>query len=104
MTRTKFFEMKQLSKEADAIYNSPINTTIGAFHDQLVENYEDQVMKAVCRIGIDIDKQALIAALNQDRRRYEEAYRAGYSAAQQEYQDRMMQIAKLTGVYLESEE
>lgn len=86
------------------LYDCPISTSISQLQTMMVEEYNHQVLKAVGQIGIKIDEDGLVKALNQDRQRYEEAYRAGYSACKKEYEDRMLKIAKLTGVYLESED
>jgi hypothetical protein len=87
-----------------SFYDCPISTSISQIQTMMTEEYNHQVLKAIGQIGIEIDEQGLVQALNQDRRRYEEAYQAGYSACKKEYEDRMLQIAKLTGVYLESED
>lgn len=86
------------------LYDAPISTSISQIQTMMTQEYDRQVLKAVGQIGIEIDERGLVDALNQDRRRYEEAYQAGYSACKKEYEERMLKIAKLTGVYLESED
>lgn len=87
-----------------SIYDCPISTSISQLQTMMTQEYNHQILKAVGQIGIQIDEDGLVQALNQDRQRYEEAYKAGYSACKKEYEERMLQIAKLTGVYLESED
>ena len=48
-------------------------------------NHVDEVTyKAIHNVGVDIDKDKLIQALTQDKKRYEEAYRNGYKAREAE--------------------
>lgn len=105
MTREEFKAMRDKSlNEPKSFYDYPITTSLSQIKTMMTEEYNHQILKAVGQIGIEINEQGLVQALNQDRQRYEEAYRAGYSACKKEYEDRMLQIAKLTGVYLESED
>ena len=41
---------------------------------------EKVIMEAVCKIGVDVDKDALVAALRNDRERYLAAYNKGWDA------------------------
>lgn len=105
MTREEFRAMRDKSfEEVKHVYDLPISTSISQLQTLVTQEYDRQILKAIGQIGIEIDEDGLIKALNQDRRRYEEAYNAGYSACKKEYEDRMLKIAKLTGVYLESED
>lgn len=85
--------------EFKSIYDCPIEASISQIQTMMTQEYDKQILRAVGRIGIQIDEDGLVKALNQDRRRYEEAYYAGYSACKKEYEDRMLAIAKLTGLY-----
>lgn len=100
----KYDSLKVSYEDIQSLYDCPISTSISQLQTMMTQEYNHQILKAVGQIGIKIDEDGLVQALNQDRRRYEEAYRAGYEACRKEYEDRMLKIAKLTGVYLESED
>lgn len=61
-------------------YDSPLDI-ITQMANQLMADMENGVVKAVNNVGINIDKEKLAQALQQDRARYEEAYRRGYMKA-----------------------
>lgn len=77
------------------IYNSPINVQLGAVETMMRQEYDNQVMRAVAKIGIDIDKEGLVEAINNDRKRYNEAYRQGWADCKKYYQERLDAIAAL---------
>ena len=54
-------------------YESPISTYWG----ELKTDFDGAVMKAVQRVGIDVDKDELIKALKYDREQYERGYADG---------------------------
>lgn len=45
---------------------------------QIASNIDAMCWKAVQRVGINVDSDKLLAALNQDSERYREAYKNGY--------------------------
>lgn len=55
-------------------YESPIT----AIATQLQMLYDEEVMKAIQRVGIEVNKEELIKALDYDRKQYQEGYRKGY--------------------------
>lgn len=57
-------------------YDSPI-TLIAS---QMETKIENDVLSAVQRYGIDINKDELIKALDYDRKQYEKGYQNGYAA------------------------
>lgn len=63
------------------IYDCPIEQQIGQLSVMMANEHDQQIVKAVQQIGIEIDKQGLVEAINNDRRRYEAAYQRGYDAA-----------------------
>ena len=105
-------ELKKIKEEAlsqkiepiERIYDAPIFASISQMKYMVNEEYNNQILRAVGQIGIEIDERGLVQALNQDRERYEQAYCVGYAACKKEYEARLLKIAKLTGVYLESED
>lgn len=71
--------MKDIKPED--IYKAPIDLQLDAMRLIVRDEQEKQIIKAVQNIGIEISKEDLAAALNNDRRRYEEAWQKGYEAA-----------------------
>ena len=51
-------------------YQSPINIIMG----QMNTSYENGVFKAVQNVGINVDKDELLKALQYDRRQYQKGY------------------------------
>ena len=69
------------------MYEAPISVQMGQIHTMINEGYTGAVMKAIAQIGIQIDQDGLIAALQNDRKRYEEAYRKGWQDCEKKYLD-----------------
>lgn len=65
-------------------YDSPFELTISDIATQMSKNIDELSLKAVQRVGIDVDKDKLLAALKQDAKRYREAYANGYDTGYQE--------------------
>lgn len=55
------------------MYKSPIEIIIG----QIKTNYEDEIFRAVQNVGINVDKEELLKALEYDRGQYEEGFKEG---------------------------
>lgn len=55
-------------------YKSPIQTIVG----QIEMTMEGETLKACQRVGVNVDKDELVKALNYDRQQYERGFRAGY--------------------------
>lgn len=64
-------------------YESPI-TLLEQVSKELNESIEEQVYTTIQDIGVAIDKEELIKALNYDRNQYEEGYKKGYMKAKEE--------------------
>ena len=79
------------NREID-IYNCPIKTQIGAVELMMREEYDRKIVRAVQQIGIDIDKEGLVEALNHDRKRYEEAYQKGWDDCKKHYEEKLNRI------------
>ena len=68
-------------------YDSPIslNTVRPSIEEEFARMFDDKVgkmtVKAVQKVGIDIDKDKLISAIQQDKERYQEAYIRGVEDA-----------------------
>lgn len=59
------------------MYESPINV----IYDDVVTKLEDGVLKAVQDVGITVDKQELLKALQYDRDSYRRGYKDGVDHA-----------------------
>lgn len=56
------------------MYNPPIETIIGEMQMQ----YEGEILRAVQNIGVNVDKDELIRALQYDREQYDKGYEDGF--------------------------
>ena len=61
------------------MFESPINLIMDDMKTELVKKQEEQVLRAVQRFGIVIDKEELIRALKYDRDQYDKGYRDAMS-------------------------
>ena len=66
------------------MYKSPIDMLVTDIQHQIAEQQDEQIYKAVVSVGINVDKEELIRALNDDRRQYKEGYRDGRLSAMEE--------------------
>lgn len=55
------------------MYESPIKIITG----QIKTNYEDAIYRAVQNVGINVDREELLKALEYDRGQYEEGFKEG---------------------------
>jgi hypothetical protein len=62
------------------MYKSPIDIIYGQIQTQM----EGDILKAVQKVGINVDKDELIRALQYDREQYDRGYADGHMAAKQE--------------------
>ena len=77
------------------LYQCPIETQLDAMRVMIRDEQEGKIIRAVQNIGIEIDKEGLVQALNNDRRRYEAAWNAGYEACKQEYGEMLKNASEL---------
>ena len=77
------------------IYDCPISEQIGELKMMMADEHDKTVLKAVQQIGIEIDQESLIQAINSDRKRYEEAYKKGYADCEEHYKKLLLQISRL---------
>jgi len=59
------------------LYKSPIEKIYGELQTQMVQEDENMVMKAIRKVGVNVDKGALIKALQYDRDQYAKGYKDG---------------------------
>lgn len=55
------------------MYESPIKIITG----QIKTNYEDEIFRAIQTVGINVDREELLKALEYDRGQYEEGFKEG---------------------------
>lgn len=65
------------------MYKSPIEIITG----QIKTNYENEIYRAVQNVGINIDKEELLKALEYDRGQYEEGFREGEKHTMRQIKD-----------------
>lgn len=66
-------------------YMSPVNIIHKHMHDQINIQVEDNIMKAVMKCGIEVDKEELIKALQYDRQQYDKGFNDGCKANTQRW-------------------
>ena len=62
------------------MYESPIELVVSQFQTEIIKQQENQVIKAVQSVGVNVDKAELLRALSYDRDQYEKGYADGYEA------------------------
>lgn len=63
------------------MYTSPIDVIYGEMQMQV----EGEIYKAVQKVGVNVDKEELLKALQYDRGQYEQGYKDGYARAIDEF-------------------
>lgn len=63
------------------MYKSPIEKIYGELQTQMVQEDEKMVMKAIRKVGVNVDKEELIKALQYDRNQYTRGYEDGKNEA-----------------------
>lgn len=59
------------------MYKSPIEKIYGELQTQMVQEDEKMVIKAIEKVGVNVDKGELIKALQYDRNQYTKGYEDG---------------------------
>ena len=68
------------------MYESPVGLLVSNMERQIRDEQERCILEAVQRVGVTVDKEELIKALQYDRRQYE----SGYRAALLKFRDRLL--------------
>ena len=55
------------------MYESPISV----YYTDIKTKFENQLMEAMIGVGLDVDKEELLKALNYDREQYQKGYKDG---------------------------
>ena len=87
-------EFKKPLEQID-MYDCPIHLQLGEMKMLIQEEQNRQIFKAVREMGIEIDQEGLIEAINADRKRYNAAYTQGWEDCKKYYQERLNDIAAL---------
>ena len=77
------------------IYDSPITEQISQLKMMMANEHDKTILKAVQQIGIEIDQESLVQAINNDRQRYEAAYKKGYADCEEHYKELFEKIMML---------
>ena len=59
------------------MYESPISLIT----QEVYEQTEEMIYRAVTKVGVDVDKEELVKALQYDRNQYDKAFMEGYNKA-----------------------
>ena len=76
----------------DRIYDFPISEQIGTLQTMMAEEHDKMILRAVQKIGIQIDQDSLVQAIKNDRQRYEEAYKKGYADCERKFNGLLAKI------------
>ena len=60
------------------MYESPIELVVSQFKSEIIKQQENEVLKAVQNVGVNVNKAELIRALAYDRDQYDKGYADGY--------------------------
>jgi len=72
------------------MYESPVNVIYGEMQTQI----EGDIFKAIQNVGIDVNKEELLKALQYDRRQYEKGHADGYAKAIDKEEDLNLLISE----------
>lgn len=76
------------------IYDSPIRPIVKTSNVSFGEECDNIMMQAVHEVSVDIDREALVQAILADKRRYEDAYKKGYSDCQEKCKQKLREITE----------
>ena len=74
-------EVFSAMQEEDTMYESPVTILYDRVAKAANERLEDHIMREIHRVGVIVDKDELIRAMNYDRRQYQKGYQDGKAAA-----------------------
>ena len=63
------------------MYESPVNIV----YNQMQTEVDNYIFKAMVNVGVDVNKEELIKAMQYDRGQYEKGYKDGYEDGQIEF-------------------
>lgn len=59
------------------MYESPIELTCSEIYSQIVKEQEDEILQAVIKTGVNVNKEELVKALSYDRNQYSKGFKDG---------------------------
>lgn len=74
-------------------YESPINLVQQLVHTDVTENVDKQVYTAIQQVGVVVNKDELIKAINYDRNQYETGYKNGYEKAKEDLKTALADVS-----------
>lgn len=74
-------------------YESPINIVQQLVQTDVAENVDKQVYTAIHQVGVVVNKDELIKAINYDRNQYEEGYKNGYKKAKEDLKTALADVS-----------
>lgn len=84
----KIKENERISK----MYQSPIEIIAGDVETQIQEYHDQLIFKAVSDVGITVDKDELIKALNYDRQQYLKGYHDAQKEINEQWIEKLIQV------------
>lgn len=83
------------------MYKSPIEVLIGNMQIRQREEEEKTIFESIQPLGINVDKEELIKALQYDRGQYEKGYREAVIKFAEEAEERLLELRKTYRDYKE---
>ena len=80
------------------MYDSPINVIYGELQTKVEKDMENHIFESVLSVGVMVDKDELIKALEYDRQQYEKGYEDGKIDAADYMYEKICEIEKMTGM------
>ena len=59
------------------MYESPIDLVYSNVYKQVAEQFDENILRAIVKTGVKVDKEELIKALSYDRNQYNKGYKDG---------------------------
>lgn len=75
------------------MYESPIQLMMNDMYNQIQVEQENTVYKAIQSIGVNVDKDELIKALNYDRQQYQKGFDDGYHSFANDFYCKLMEYS-----------
>ena len=88
----KAFKIDPEQLSVPDFYDSPIGLLIDKMSSEIAKQTDEMVYSAVQKVGIDIDKDKLVSALEQDKQRYRDAYTKGYLDAMNRFTEAINRV------------
>ena len=70
------------------MYESPISVYENLTHD-IAKQKEDYIYQAIVKVGVDVNKEELIKALNYDREQYRKGFEDGYKESAKQFAEKL---------------